>query len=107
MSGRCGYEVCHRAIFVNKGPDEATRLCERQRVKEHMHGLVPGTLCLERERLEDQYLEPRIFPPFCLHLLPPRLKRRQRGRGVVTLKYFGNKSRACKVLKFLLKTCGA
>jgi hypothetical protein len=42
----------HWTTFINKGPDEAARLGQRQRIMKHVHSFVLIALCLERERLE-------------------------------------------------------
>jgi len=79
-----GQELRHGLAFVDKEPDEAARLGERERIQEQMHCLVPVPLSLQSDRHEYQHLEPFILPPPGLHLLSPCREHRQ-GCGEVSL----------------------
>jgi len=77
-----GQEVRHGLAFVDKEPDEAARLGERERIQEQVHCLVLVPLSLESDRHEHQHLESFILPPPGLHLLSPGSEHRQCRGGV-------------------------
>ena len=72
----------HRASFIDKKPDQALWLGQRERVQEELHRLVLVAICLECDRLEYQRFEPFIRPPFGLHLPSPGNERRPSTSGI-------------------------
>src|ERR1700694_411642 len=82
MSRRCGQQLGHRYAFSDKAADESAWLSERQRVNEHLHGLVAIAMRLQCHRLEHHDLEPFIRPTLLLHLLSPGSEYRQCRGGV-------------------------
>jgi hypothetical protein len=70
-NGRSRQQLGHRYAFVDKAADESAWLSDRQRVNEHLRGLVPIGMRVQCQRLEHHDREPFIRPTFCLHLLSP------------------------------------
>ena len=50
-SERFVQQLDHRRTFVNKGTDEAARLCQSQRVTQQLRSLLLFAMLMERDRL--------------------------------------------------------